>query len=128
MTKLLNYLYVVLTIGLTVYGQIIIKWRVDRLSALRPTNMGEAISRWVFYRDLLLDPLVLSGFVAAFVAALSWMAALTKFPLNHIYPMTSLSFLLVGLFSWHLFGEPMTVNKALGLALIVIGIVVASYK
>ena len=127
MTKAFSYIYVFFTIGLTVYGQLVIKCSVDRLAALKGVDAQWA-SRWIFYRELLLDPLVLSGFVAAFVAALSWMAALTKFPLNHIYPMTSLSFVLIGCLSWQLFGETMTINKILGLALVVIGIVVGSYK
>lgn len=128
MQKFFNYAYVLATIGLTVYGQLVIKWRVDKVSMSGVQSSSVYISKWMFYRDLLLDPFVLSGFLAAFIAALSWMIALTKFPLNHIYPMTSLSFVLIGILSWQLFGEPMFTNKIVGLLLIVCGIVVASYK
>jgi len=128
MSNFLNYAYVFATIGLTVYGQLIIKWRVDEIGKANLLNSSTNLPKWMFFRDLLLDPLVASGFLAAFLASLTWMIALSKFPLNHIYPMTSLSFVLVGVLSWHLFGEAMLPNKIAGLLLIVLGIVVASYK
>lgn len=117
-----NYIYVFLTIALTVYGQIVLKWRVDKISTLEDRN----IAKIQFYIQILLDPVVISGFAAAFIASLAWMAALTKFPLNHIYPITSLSFVLVAGLSWYFFGEALTPAKLIGLALIVTGIVVAS--
>src|SRR5690625_6602921 len=77
-----------------------------------------------FVLRLLLDPLILSGFLSAFVASLFWMAAMTKFDISFAYPLMSFAFVLVFIISVFLFGEPITTNKVIGLALIVLGIIV----
>lgn len=118
----MNYLYILLTILLTVYGQIVIKWQVN----MAGTFPAEAIEKIYFIGRLLLNPWVISSFLAAFLASLSWMAAMTKFPLSFAYPFTSLSFVLVMFLSLFFFYEPITVPKAVGMGLIIAGIVIGS--
>jgi multidrug transporter EmrE-like cation transporter len=67
-----------------------------------------------------------SALAAALLAALSWMAAMTKLDLSHAYPFTSLSFVLVALASTWLLNEPLTGPKIAGIALICLGIAVGS--
>jgi multidrug transporter EmrE-like cation transporter len=67
-----------------------------------------------------------SALAAALLAALSWMAAMTKLDLSHAYPFTSLSFVLVALASAWLLNEPLTGPKIAGIALICLGIAVGS--
>lgn len=117
-----GYLYIALTILLTVYGQMIIKWQVSQAGTL-PSAFG---GKMAFLLGLLLNPWIVSGFIAAFVASLCWMAAMTKFNLSHAYPFMGLSFVLVLLCSGILFGEAITPMKITGTALIVFGIIVAS--
>ena len=121
MSRLFDYLYIVATIGFTVYGQLIIKWRITKLGPL-PTDFHEKLK---FLIALLLDPAIFSGFVAAFIASLAWMAAMTKFDLSHAYPFMSLNFVVVLLLSGWILSEPVTLQKTLGIALIVLGTVVA---
>ncbi len=54
------------------------------------------------------------------------MAAMTKFDLSHAYPSMNLNFVVVLLLSDWLLSEPMTVQKTLGVGLIVIGTVLAA--
>src|SRR5690625_567468 len=79
-----------------------------------------------FVLRLLLDPLILSGFLSAFVASLFWMAAMTKFDISFAYPFMSFAFVLVFIISVFLFVEPITTNKVIGLAIIVLGIIVTN--
>jgi multidrug transporter EmrE-like cation transporter len=79
-----------------------------------------------FLSSLALNPWVLSCYAAAFLAAICWMAAMTKFDLSYAYPFTSISFILVLLLSAFLFQEAITAAKVIGLVLIIAGIVVAS--
>jgi multidrug transporter EmrE-like cation transporter len=116
------YIFVALTILLTVYGQLIIKWQVGEAGVF-PVEWGERI--WFLMR-LVLNPWVISSFAAAFLAALSWMAAMTRLQLSHAYPFMSLSFVLVIVCSGIFFHEPITTLKLLGVALIVLGIIVGS--
>ena len=52
------------------------------------------------------------------------MLALKKLPLSTAYPFTASSFLLILLFATLFFGEPITIGKLVGTALIVCGIAV----
>ena len=117
-----DYLYIAATIGLTVYGQLILKWRIRDFGAL-PAEPFEKLKFLVY---LLFDPAIFSGFVAAFLASLAWMAAMTKFDLSHAYPFMSLTFVFVLLLSGWLLSESLSVPKVVGVALIVVGTVVAA--
>lgn len=110
-----------LTIILTVYGQLIIKWQLQGLSL--PVPFSEKVS---FLISQLLKPWVLSGFVSAFLASLCWMAAMTRVKLSDAYPYTSLSLVLVLVFSHFLFGDAVTPAKLWGTLLVVAGLVTLS--
>ncbi|UOQ83719.1 EamA family transporter [Gracilibacillus salinarum] len=116
----MGYLYIFCTIGFTVYGQLIIKWTMDKQGGL-PEVWSEKI---LFLLQLLLNPWILSGFAAAFLAALSWMAAMSKFDISYAYPFMSLSFVLVFILSIFLFGEPVSTQKIIGFSFIIVGILV----
>lgn len=122
MVRLLDYSYIVATIAFTIYGQLILKWRISQLGPLP----AESIEKLKFLLSLLYDPAIFSGFFAAFLASLAWMAAMTKFDLSHAYPFMSLNFVVVLLLSGWLLSEPITPQKALGVCLIVIGTIVAA--
>lgn len=121
---LAGYLYIACTILLTVYGQLVIKWRMDFLGKLPEGFTGKL----VFLVKALFDPYIFSSFFAAFLASLTWMAAVTKFEISYAYPFMSLAFVLVLIFSYVLFNESLTIPKVLGLVLIIVGIIIASKK
>jgi multidrug transporter EmrE-like cation transporter len=120
--RLVDYLYIAATIGFTVYGQLILKWRVGFYGQM-PI---EAIEKLKFVFSVLFDPWVLSGLTAAFLASLAWIAAMTKFELSHAYPFMSLNFVVVLLLSGWLLSEPMTFLRGFGVVLIVLGTMVAA--
>ena len=122
MVRWIDYLYIIATIFFTVYGQLILKWRIGTCGDL-PSSF---LAKLTFLISLLLDPGILSGFVAAFLASLAWMAAMTKFDLSHVYPFMSLNFVIVLLLSGLLLAEPLSLQKIFGVGLIVIGTVVAA--
>jgi multidrug transporter EmrE-like cation transporter len=117
-----HYLYPVATLLLTVYGQLVVKWQVDRAGAL-PADLGGKVT---FVGQLLVNPWVISVFVAAFLAAASWMLAMTHFSLSDAYPVMALSFGLVLFGSALWLGEALTWTKLAGVALIAAGLVVGS--
>jgi multidrug transporter EmrE-like cation transporter len=121
MYRLLDYSYIFMSIIFTVYGQLVVKWRVNEFGAFP----SEPTDKMKFLAGLLIDPIILSAFVAAFLAALSWMAAMTKFQLNHAYPFMSLTFVLVFILSYYLLNEPITIQKSIGITLIVSGVIVS---
>lgn len=118
----LGFVYIFGTISLTVYGQLIVKWRVAKAGPL-PTDLLPKIR---FLTALLFDPWILSALLLAVPAALFWMAAMTRFELSYAYPFMSLAFVLVMILSAVILGEPITVLKVMGLALVMAGIIVSS--
>lgn len=118
----MGHLFIFLTVALTVYGQIVIKWQVASAGSF-PSQVSD---KFWFLLKLLLNPWVVSSFFCAFLAALSWMLAVSKFPLSYAYPFTGLSFALVLLSSALLFQEAMTLPKLVGTALVIAGIVIGS--
>jgi len=117
-----DYLYIAATIGLTVYGQMVLKWRMDQAGPLPAGWIGGLRHLLV----MLLDPFVLSTFAAAFLASLAWMAAMTRFPLSVAYPFMSLNFAIVLFLGVTMLGESLTLQKAAGVALIVLGTALVS--
>ncbi|HUL41456.1 MAG TPA: EamA family transporter [Burkholderiales bacterium] len=118
----MSYFYVALTIALTVYGQIVIKWQVLHAGAF-PEAVVDKL--WFLYK-LLINPWVISALLAALLAAVAWMAAMTRLDLSQAYPFMSLAFVLVLILSGLFFNEPITTPKIAGIILIVLGIVVGS--
>jgi uncharacterized membrane protein len=121
-SRYFDYFYIFITIGFTVYGQLILKWRITKCGLL-PIGNFEKLK---FLITLASDPAIFSGFLAAFLASLTWMAAMTKFELSHAYPFMSLNFVLVLLLSGWLLAEPITFQKSLGVGLIMLGTVVSA--
>ncbi len=120
---MIGYLYIVGTVLFTVYGQLILKWRIAKYGAL-PLDFGHKI---VFLMKLFLDPFIFSGFIAGFIASLFWMAAMTKFEISHAYPMIIGGLAIFTTFSSMLIlNEAVTVSKVLGLLVVVVGIYILS--
>jgi len=108
----------------TVYGQLIMKWRIGNYGPL-----PELFNKKIFFLlRLFADSYILSGFMAAFVASLFWMAAMTKADLSFAYPIITAGLtLLTTVMAITLLGETLTLPKVLGVLLIICGVVVMHY-
>ena len=115
------YLYIFGTLFFTVYGQIVLKWRLSGLKVVLPEGIWDKI---VYLVKLIFDPFVFSGFVSAFIASLFWMAAMTKFEITTAYPFMSIAPALVFINGVLFLGETFTIGKVVGLLFIIIGIIV----
>ena len=120
--RLLDHAYILGTVCCTVYGLVVIKWQMISAGRL-PEGIGE---KFFFLLKMMLNPWVMSGYVSAFCASLFWMAAMTKLDLSYAYPFTSLSFILVAVFSWLFFQEPITAPKIIGILLVISGIIITA--
>lgn len=118
----MGYVYIFLTILLTVYGQIVLKWRLNQFGMLPDLPFDKL----VFLIRSLIDPYIFSSFFSAFVASLAWMAALKEFELSKAYPFMSLSFVFVLGFSYWFFKETITIQKIIGSILIIVGVLLVS--
>ncbi len=115
------FLYIFGTVFFTVYGQLILKWRIVKYGQL-PELLADKI---VFLLKAVFDPFIFSGLFAAFIASLFWMAAMTKFDVSFAYPLITagLTFTTV-FFAIVILNEPVSLNKVFGLVLIISGVLI----
>ena len=115
-----GHFFIALTLGFTVYGQLVLKWQMSSAGPLPPGGL----EKLGFLLQQVLNPWIFSGFLAAFLASLAWMAAMTRFPLNYAYPFMSLAFVIVMILGVLFLGELLNLRKVVGTLLVVAGLVV----
>jgi len=119
-----GYVYLMCTVLLTIYGQIVMKWQIGKVGAT-PHGTGEKVA---FLLTMLLKPWVLSSFLAALLASFCWMLTLTRLPLGTAYPFTSLTFVGVILSGAVLFGESVSWPQVAGMGFLAVGIVLLGQR
>src|SRR4051794_22995687 len=75
---------------------------------------------------ILTEPHVFAGLTCYVVSVAVWIAALSKTPVSIAYPMLSIGYVVNVIAAWYLFGEPLTVSKVAGIAVILCGVVLVS--
>lgn len=117
---LLGWIMVVLTIILTVAGQIIVKWQVSK-AGVPASELGEIIP-WLI--KMALNPWLILVLIMVVMAGSAWFVAMSRLPLSHTYPILGISFPLVLLGSIALLGESVSPLHLIGTALVFAGVVV----
>ncbi|SDS99316.1 EamA-like transporter family protein [Paenibacillaceae bacterium GAS479] len=112
------YLLLGANIFCLVAGQMLWKLGLDRLGGLTGGN-------WL---QVLLSPLILAGIGLYGVATVLWLAVLSRLPLSAAYPLQSLAYVLGLVLAWQLFGEAIPLNRWIGCAVIVAGVMIVSWK
>jgi drug/metabolite transporter (DMT)-like permease len=104
-----------LLLALDVAIQVAMKLAGDQLHGIPPGSgwLSAALSSWLVW-------LSLAGYVATFVL---WLAILHASPLSAAFPATALVYVLVPLAGWLLLGEAFSFWQAIGIALILAGVV-----
>lgn len=118
-----GFIYILGCIFFTVYGQLILKWRINFVGAFPESAQEKA---WFLVKLIFTDLFILSGFVSAFVASIFWMGAMTKFSISFAYPFMSLAFLFVMVGSVFFFKETMDLYKIVGTLVVMLGLVILS--
>ncbi len=119
----MKYISIIITILFVTYGQLIIKYEINKLGVLTSTNF---LGLSKFFIKALTNIGILSGLFAAVIAALAWMYTMNKFDLSSVYPFLSINLLLVPFLSVYFFDEAMNVYKIAGILIIVIGNIIFS--
>ena len=111
------------TIVLVVYSQLVSKWRIETLAASLPTSAD----RWSRLMHYLLDPYVVSGYLAALAGSFAWVVVVERFDLSLAFPVyVGLTVATVALASMVLFGDVLTWQRVLSIVLILAGVALGS--
>jgi len=114
-----SFLLVLFSVTMGATGQAILKMGADKLGNVfvSPQSLLHDIFR------IVTNPQVLIAFAFYAAGFFTWMKALTKEDLSYVYPMASLSYVIAMFFSYFLFKEPITLNKWIGIILIIGGVI-----
>lgn len=121
-SNLIGFSLLAAVILLTVFGQLILKWRLNHLLPIS-SGIRHPLFQLLW---LLLDPIILSGLVAALFASIAWLGVLKRFDFAFAYPFMSLNFAIAILGSAWLLHEAVSVQRFMGVALIIVGTIVAA--
>lgn len=113
----LPYLLVIISVFALAAGQLIFKYVANRISSL---SLGELAG----HPDV--AGIFVLGLALYGATTVLWVMALRDLPLSRAYIFAALAFVLVPFGAWFIFGEKLTVNYMIGVALIVTGIVVSA--
>ena len=114
--------FVAVTLLGTVAGQLLLKFALEQGEEM-PATITE-IAHFVFRS--LLNPLVLLSLALAFVAALAWIAALSRLDISQAYPFMALAFMLVTVLSAIFLGESVSALRWGGSIVVVLGLIMVA--
>lgn len=106
--------FLLVSIGLNVLGQTVLKSGVDKLGALSFEFSSILKAFTSFY--------VLGGLFLYFVSSIFWILALSQKELSYAYPMLSIGYIVIILVSWFLLGENISLIRVIGVIFISVGI------
>jgi multidrug transporter EmrE-like cation transporter len=114
--RLTAVILVICAVCLTVTGELFLKTGMNRVGMVSFGQIVSAIAR------VLRTPPIYVGFAFVFSGALVWLAALSRAPLSFAYPILSLGYVLVLIFSRVVLHEPVSPLRWIGTAVVVCGI------
>src|SRR5258708_3909781 len=109
---------ILVSVGLSVVGQLLLKTGVSRLGALGLGGTGTFTTA----RRLISNPGVWTGLGVYRLGTFFWLAALSRVELGYAYPFLSLSYVLVMLTSWAFLREDVAPARFLGVVVICFGV------
>jgi drug/metabolite transporter (DMT)-like permease len=114
-----KYFVLVAIIIFASFGDISLSRGMKRVGAISATRWTELIAA-VFNPWVALGILLLLGFFAAYLSALSWS------DLTYVLPATSLGYVLLALLSVWLLGERVSVSRWIGILLVSSGVAIVT--
>lgn len=112
------------TILLVVYSQLATKWRVTHMTDESLAPGANTISR---IHDYLHDPIIVSAYLASFLASIAWIFVVEKYELSNAFPVyIGLTVLLVTVGSALLFKETINPQRIASILLIICGVAIGS--
>ena len=113
-----NIALVLISVFLNAIAQLFIKSGTNALGSLRLGNDG------IFSTVLRvgLEPHIIGGLVCCVFSVAIWIVALSKIPVSIAYPMLSIGYVVNIFAAWILFGEVISIQKIIGVSIIIVGV------
>lgn len=113
-------LILLVAVSFSVTGELLLKHGMNNVGffSLQPQLLLSGLVR------TFTNPFVLSGFTCVFLGSIFWLSVLSRLPLSLAYPLLSVSYVLVVLSAWLLLKESISVDRMIGVFIIISGVVV----
>ncbi|CAG4882985.1 4-amino-4-deoxy-L-arabinose transferase [Georgfuchsia toluolica] len=72
------------------------------------------------------QPYILGGMACYAISLVVWIMALSRVPVSVAYPMLSIGYVVNAVIAYYWFGEPLAMQKMLGIGFIVVGVVLVA--
>ncbi|MDL0082047.1 EamA family transporter [Helicobacter sp. XJK30-2] len=92
------------------------------------SELGELSLSLSFILKGVLNPFILGGLAIYAISIVSWLIVLARVNVSIAYPFLSLGFIFSAVVAYFAFGEPLTLQKILGIALICAGLVFLTFS
>lgn len=115
--SLLNFLIILSGVLLNALGQIALKY-----GSIKINEYGASVDLLTFIDKYINGPIIIGLACYAFSVA-TWVVALTRVDVSIAYPMLSIGYVVVAILAYILFNEPITLQKILAMAVIVLGVI-----
>jgi len=111
-------LLIITSVAMGAVGQVLLKMGADKL-----TNFSLTLPT-IFYSviGIIKIPEIVIGLVLFGSSFLLWIKVLTGNELSYAYPMVSLGYIIIATVSFFVFKETFTINKMLGILMIISGV------
>lgn len=116
----MNYVILGISILLAVTGQLLMKKGMMLFGTFPASQMLYKIV------PMFLNPYVFFGFACFGLSSLFWLIVLSRLQLSFVYPMVSVAYVLVALFSMLFFKESVSLVRWGGIAVIIMGVYLIS--
>lgn len=114
--RLTPFLLVVCAVCLTVTGELFLKSGMNRVGIVAIDRLAASVLRAAA------TPQIWIGFLFVFAGAMLWLTALSRAPLSWAYPILSLGYVIVLLFSKIVLGESVPLMRWAGTLIIIGGV------
>lgn len=109
------YITILLSVSLGAVAQLFLK--------LSSKDMNSIVGIIPKYKSLLMVPYFWGGLICYGLSLLFWLDALSKMELSRAYPLVSLGYIASLLLGYFFLEESITLNKVIGILLIMSGVV-----
>lgn len=119
-----DWVWVLGGVLLNAVAQLLLKAGASSAGQISVAASGSVL--WRAAISLMQHPAILGGLACYAISVMAWIVVLSRVEVSIAYPMLSIGYVVNALLAWWLFGEDVSVQRWVGIAVIVIGVVLVA--
>ena len=116
--NIISFSLIITGVLLNAIAQLALKASVREMGEIK-LSLNDA---WPVTQQLMLEPSLWLGLLCYGISVIIWILALSRVDVTIAYPMLSIGYIVNALFAWLLFGESLTLERLVGIGVIILGV------